>query len=222
MGIRLWAVGTAILCIALVALGWLIGVSPRLDQISASRQQQSQVNQQNELSRVRIAQLKADFANLDQVAAELEGLRHALPASADYTGFLEQLNAISGQNSVALSSFIPAAPVVFTATDDPAASASSESSAPGTASSGGSSDLADGTLIAIPVALSATGAYDDLLAFMGDLQGGDRLYLASGFSLTGADDAYSLAVTGNVFVSIDSSVTPPGAAVSEEAPVQTP
>jgi Tfp pilus assembly protein PilO len=217
-GNRIWVLGTAVLSIALAALGWFLGVSPRLDQISTAKAQKVTVDQQNETTRATIAVLKAEYENLDAVEAELDELRLSLPPSADYTGFLRELTAIAGGNSAKLTSFVPAAPTVFTP-GDPEATAEAEAATP---AEGEPVTIPDGTLISIPVALSASGAYTDLVEFIGDLQEGDRLYLASDVNITGGESEFTVAVNGYMFVEIDTSVTAASNAVNEPQPTQTP
>ncbi|MDM4761515.1 type 4a pilus biogenesis protein PilO [Galbitalea sp. SE-J8] len=214
IGNRLWVLGAVLVSIAVVALGWFLGVSPRLDEISSADSQRATVEQQNDLARARIAKLKADYANLDQVAAQLDQLRESLPPSADYQGFLAELNDIAGKRDAKLTSFVPTAPTVFT----PASAAPSDATATGD----GASALPDGTLVTIPVSLSASGSYPDLLDLMGDLQKANRLYLVGGLNISSADDASTVTVTGDIFVEIDSSVTAPDDAVGGPAPTQSP
>lgn len=220
---RLWQLGAAVVCIGIIALGWLLGVSPKLTELSAAKAETESVDQQNLATEAEIVQLKAEFENLDEVADELETLRASLPASADYARFLSELNTIAGDNDATLSGFSPATPVVLTdegtpadaaavdpTTDDAAADPSAEAAA-----------LADGTLVAIPTTLSATGSFRDLLDFVEDLQYGERLYLVSGltFAEDSTNDDYTVTVTGYIYVEIDSSVTEPEDAIGEEAPV---
>lgn len=213
---RLWVLGTVVLSIALLALGWFIGVSPRLDEISAAIAQKIGVDQQNQITSAKIAQLKADYQNLDAVSAQLDQLRLSIPASADYTGFLQELNSIAGKNSTKLTSFVPSAPTLVTT--DGSAPAATDGSATGTATTA----LADGALVSIPLSLSATGSSADLLDFVGDLQSAKRLVLTTSLNLAEAGDGFTLTVSGYMFVNVDSSVTAAGDAVSGPQPTQTP
>jgi Tfp pilus assembly protein PilO len=220
---RVWQLGAAIVCIGIIALGWFLGVSPKLTEMSAAEAETESVDQQNLATEADIAQLKAEFENLDEVAAELDALRASLPASADYARFLAELNTIAGDNSASLSGFTPTTPVVLsddgTPADPAAADAGAEEGATDAAPE--ATTLADGTLVAIPTTLSAVGSFRDLLDFVKDLQYGERLFLVSGLSFTddAASNDYSVAVTGYIYVEIDSSVVEPSDAIDEEAPV---
>jgi hypothetical protein len=224
---RIWILGTVVISIAVLVLGWFLGLQPRLAEAAAASAERVSVEQQNAARANQIEKLKSDFAGLDAVAAELQSLRESLPASADYTGFLNQLNDIAKENSATLTAFAPAAPVVL---GDPAGLAASQAEeASGSAGSGAGAseeptgtELPDGSLVAIPTTLSASADFDDLLSFVGDLQHGTRLFLVSGLDFAGEDKAYTVSITGYVYVVIDSSVTDPDAAVSETAPTEMP
>jgi Tfp pilus assembly protein PilO len=219
-GNRIWILGTVVLSVALLALGWFLGISPRLEEVSTANVQRATVEQQNAATQVTIERLKADYANLDQVAAELDELRRSLPPSADYTAFLRELNAIAGDNDATLTSFVPAAPTVF---QPLAADGTTTTAAPADPTTdAAAAAIADGTLIAIPVQLAASGSYADLVRFVGDLQHGDRLYLANTVTISGDEGEFSVALDGNMFVEIDSTVTAPTDVVSEPQPTQTP
>jgi Tfp pilus assembly protein PilO len=219
---RIWQLGATIVCIGIIALGWLLGVSPKLTELSAAKAETESVDQQNLATEAEIVQLKTEFENLDAVADQLATLRASLPASADYARFLSELNTIAGDNDATLSGFSPATPVVLTDEGTPADAAAVDPTTEDAAAdpAAEAAALADGTLVAIPTTLSATGTFRDLLDFVEDLQYGERLYLVSGltFAEDSTTDDYTVTVTGNIYVEIDSSVTEPADAIGEEAP----
>jgi Tfp pilus assembly protein PilO len=199
---RVWVLGALVLSAALLVLGWVLGVSPRLAEIATVGEQTRSVQQQNKALEVTIERLRTDYRNLDAVAAQLAALRASLPASADYPGFLAELNAIAGRNSATLTAFTPGAPVVL----GPQGAATPDAAPPPAEGTGSPAALADGTLVAIPVELSATGAFTDLLHLVGDLQSGRRLFLVGALAFSGTGSTYTANVTGYIYVGIDSSV----------------
>jgi Tfp pilus assembly protein PilO len=197
---RLWVLGTVLGCAVILALGWFFGVSPMLDQIGDSNTQKVTVDQQNRLSQARIAKLKADYENLDEVAAQLDQLRESMPPTADYDGFLGELNSLAGDDGVTLTGFVPADPEVLQI--GPTASPT-----PGAAAPAAGEGVADGAVVSIPVQVNADGTYSHLVEFLGHLQAAKRLYLVASSTITGTGADYSMAVNGYIFVEVDSSLT---------------
>jgi Tfp pilus assembly protein PilO len=207
---RIWILGTAVIAIAVLALGWLLGVSPALTEMSAARDSALAVDTQNQATSLSIVQLKADYEQVDAVALALETLRASMPASANYTTFLNELNTLADQNNAVLLTYSPSAPqVVNPAGEAPIPVVPGE-------------PLPDGTLVAISTDMSVTGTYTDLLGFMSDLQAARRLFLVSAFSFSEVDGAFTVTITGLTYVEIDSSVAASESAVSEDAPESAP
>jgi Tfp pilus assembly protein PilO len=210
---RLWALGTTIACIVIVALGWFFGVSPLLGRINAADAQRAVVEQQNATAAQRVERLKADFGNLAAVSEQLDRLRESMPPTADYDAFLGELNAIADADSVSLTTFVPAEPGVLALDGSSTAAPAPPGSEP--------VPVDDGSVVSIPVRLGATGGYSHLLDFLGDLQQAHRLYLVGDSSIEGEGRDYTITVDGYVFVTVDSSVTAPSSPAPTIAPSST-
>jgi hypothetical protein len=63
---RVWIAGTVVLCLALVAAGWFLLVSPQRAEAADLRDQTAAADQRNAQLEVRIAELKEEFAQLPQ------------------------------------------------------------------------------------------------------------------------------------------------------------
>jgi Tfp pilus assembly protein PilO len=197
--------------IAILALGWFLGVSPKLQEMTLAQESAVATDAQNLATQATTAQLKADFENLPAVSAELAKLRKSIPATADYTGFLNELSSIVDANDALLTGFTPSASIVLTAGAAPAAPPAEGEVA---------TELQDGTLVAIPTMISASGSLADLLGFVDDLQHSTRLYLVGSLSFNESTDltgSFTVSVDGYAYVVIDSAVADPSEAVDNGA-----
>ncbi|MCU1557986.1 MAG: hypothetical protein JWN09_1981 [Microbacteriaceae bacterium] len=212
---RLWVIGLGAAIVVVAALGYLAGISPIVAQASAADAQRTSIAAANDASAARLISLKAQYAGIAKLQAQLKVLAGSIPADAEMPVFLRELNALSNQYQVSLKSVAVsvaqnyASPTV-TPVKPPAGSAAtpSPSPSPSTSTSTGAgagtpaaTSAPASRLILIPVAISISGSYSNLMAFVGGLQSGDRLYLLTGLSMSSAADAahFSADITGYVY-----------------------
>ena len=89
---------------AIGAMGWFIGVSPILDQVSIAKSSAQMVAVANTSSQARIVTLKKQFSNIGPLKAKLADLQGSVPADADISTFLAEINALSGSTGTSLTS----------------------------------------------------------------------------------------------------------------------
>lgn len=230
---RLWMLGSIVTMVAVVVLGWFLGISPQLDAMAAANATREQVESQNAVYEQKLATLKKQFENIGALQTELAGLREAVPSDAGIPAFVGQLDAISKQHDVRLTDIsvsdgepytpqtpptpapvaagangaAPAIPTPAPATPTPAPSAA-PAGAPA-ATPAGSLVTAD-NFVAIPVSVTVHGAYSHVLDFIEGLQKGTRLVLVTGFNTTGEPSAGSAggkaAAGGTITASISAYV----------------
>jgi Tfp pilus assembly protein PilO len=185
-------------------LGWLLGVSPILDQTNAAWAQRDTTARANTLTKQRIATLQTQFANIDELQAKLDVLRTSIPEGAAIPAFLAEINSLCVQTGVILTSVTindaviyvaPSAEPAPGATPTPAPSASATQPSPAVPADPG------GQLVDIPVKVAVTGPYSAVMAFSGAMQTGTRLFLVTGFNTTDATDNHTFSgeLTGSVF-----------------------
>ncbi len=208
---RLWVIGLGAAIVVVAALGYVVGISPIVAQASAADSQRTSIAAANDASEARLVSLKAQYAGIAKLQAQLKVLTGSIPVDAEMPVFLRELNALSNQYQVSLKSVgvsvaqnyaSPTAP----AAKPPAGSAATPSPTP-TPSAGAPATTPPAPsgpasrLILIPVAISISGSYSNLMAFVGGLQSGDRLYLLTGLSTSSAADPahYSADITGYVY-----------------------
>lgn len=198
-----WIGGTVFVALVIVAAAYLLAISPMLTQASESRAEAESTRQQNEILQMKVAKLAADFEKLDVYKGELASLRVQIPSTAELSNLLRQIDAVAVSHGVTVTAISPgtpeavAEPPASVATDTPA-DTGAPASDPGNETAGTEqtsevvqavSSLLSG-FVALPVSITAVGTYDNVLSFIGDLQGATpRLFLVSG--LTGAGQKQS-------------------------------
>lgn len=169
---RLWGIGTAIVIVAVLALGWVLGVSPKLNELAGVTASLDAVNAQNQQHQLELAALEAQFENIDELRDELADLQAAVPSDVGLPDFIRQLNTLAAATGVAIDSI---------STSDPGAY--SVPAVPGTTVD------AEGNVVALPAApanlvtintvIKIKGTPSAILLFVKGLQSGDRLFFIS-------------------------------------------
>lgn len=208
---RIIVIATITLMIITVLAGWLLVAQPQLAAASAARTQLTALEGQIANSQAVIAQLKKDEENLPELRADLLKLRSSIPKGLDSSAYITSLHnlahasgvtitTIGVQNAVAYAPPIAAAP----APQDPAAPEATATPAPVAPPSTVVTNplITPENFVAIPITVSATGGWANLLDFVEGLQSGPRLILVSGLSthLNSDDNAtYAVDVRGYIY-----------------------
>lgn len=243
-----WIGATIFGSVAIVVASWFLAINPTLSAASEVRAQTTQVKSQNDALAVKVAKLKADFAKLDDYKSQLTDMRKQIPTTAQLSDYLRQLDAIATAHAVTITAVAPGSPTAVvakaaqaaapapaaTATPAPGATATPAPTAAPNAGGAAAGAAAASALPAgftdIPLSVTVLGSYDNTLAFLNDLQNATpRLFLVSGFTATGQQDAAAaggkpktsvgdqeLVVTGFLYV------LPDTAAAATPAPTATP
>ncbi|WP_300768554.1 type 4a pilus biogenesis protein PilO [uncultured Bifidobacterium sp.] len=169
----IWIGLTAGIVLVLVVL-WLVGVSPRLSQIKAADQETARIEAQNKTTQNEIEDLSIASANITLQKNRLSQLQRQIPSSFGQKEFISSLNAAADKATVTIQS------VSFS--DGVAGSLPSEV---GTVTSG--------QLVEVPVTITAQGAYSKLNSFVKNVQGIERIALATdvSYSISADDDSQS-------------------------------
>lgn len=170
---RIWTFATVIVMIVVVALGWFLGISPKLADAARFDADRQSVIAQNDLARATIAQLQADFDNIDELRLELEELRAEFPTEAAYDDAVEELLTrllaaeLTLQN-LAINEPAPTTPLVL---DDDTAPPPTEVDGEGV--------LPEGSLLGVTATVTVTGPLDAILGYMQALQESQRFAIVS-------------------------------------------
>lgn len=228
-----WIGGTVAVSLTLGLAGWFLAISPTLATASETRTAAQAQEDQNGVAEARIASLKEQFTQIDQLKAELAAMRLQIPTSYDLAAYQRELTTLAGNHSVVITSLQtgPAMPVTVAAAEPAAAPAEDAESTGSTAEAG--TDAAATPAPAAPsgpvgfyamsTSLNIVGSYQNVLGFLSSLQtGSQRLLLVeslTGTALTESEAAggrpatvlgdLELAVTGSLYVLTPSATAPP-------------
>lgn len=199
MNNKFWMLLAAILSVAVLLMGWFIGISPKLDETNAAELQRSNVEAQNAAIQTNIDALKKESQQIGELRDQLDELQVALPPGDELSTFLGQLHQLEGASGVVLTS--------FTASDG-------ESFAPAPSKSGAPTSplVTADNFIVININLKVTGTRAQVLDFVDALQLGDRLFLVNSLTVqrgSESEDSYTGAISGFVYVLVDPSAPPP-------------
>jgi Tfp pilus assembly protein PilO len=198
---RTWAFGCALVMVASIALGWVLGASPLLDTARVADEARESAEAQNAAYTQELAILKEQFTGIDDLKDQLGELREEIPDGANLPAYLGQLSTDAQKHAVALATITVADAVAYapTAAEAPVVEAPpADAEAPeGAAALAAPAPVAEGAgvpvtsplvtaenFVTIPITLALKGDYDNVLAFVESLQKGTRLTSVTAFSTT--------------------------------------
>ncbi|MBF4580458.1 hypothetical protein [Frigoribacterium sp. VKM Ac-2530] len=197
---RIKMIVAALSGVAVLALGFLLGVQPQLASASAAAEQRSTVETQNEGLRATLAQLVTENDQLSTLAADRDTRRASVPDAADMPELIRQLDEMADAAGVPVTSFTTAdavsyempasaaAPVADAATTegtapaegaDASAAAPTEAAGPTAPTTFTDPAVTAANFSTIAVTVDIEGSYDQALDFVDRLQKGSRLFLVT-------------------------------------------
>jgi Tfp pilus assembly protein PilO len=186
---KLWVVGAVLIMLALVGGGWLIGIQPQLSAVASANQNRLSVASQNAKNQLLLSKLKKDYEGITALKNQLDTLRAAVPAGADISTFVSELNGLASTHkitvkSISVSDAKPYAPAPPVPASTPGGRPSVTTTNPRITST---------NFVLIPLQFSVTGNYATVLDFVHDVQTGPRLFFVSTFTTTGSTTAAGVA-----------------------------
>jgi len=242
---RRWSLLTAVLIVGILAASWFLLVSPKRSDAAALSAQATKQQASNDALVQQLNELKAQSLDLPKQKAKLAVMRKQIPDNPALPTLIRDLTAAGKKVGVEVVSMKPgppaAAPVIV-----PVAPPAPPAGGTDTAATGTTSTTAQGAtptavapaaapLYLVPLQLEITGSYFEVEQFINKLEGIQRTFLVTGFSLkpgaggastatattTSSDttDGLSLSLTGQVFLApnVASSTTPAAAPVAAPA-----
>ncbi len=174
------------LMVAVLALGWLVGVSPLLTQANSAMDEASNLTTVNNAGDAKVVVLKKQFADIDKLKATAVPLRASIPETVDAPTFLREIYAFCAQYGVTLTSVKVGVPIDYVAPNAPGTNATTPTTptatptpAPTPGGSGTTSGTAKSSLVLIPMKVIISGPYPNVMAFTDALQQGARLFFIS-------------------------------------------
>jgi len=192
--------------VVIAVLGWFVGVQPQLDAASSASAQRADVEATNAKNRAALAKLKSDSASLDDMKAQLAALGQSVPTDAQMPALVNELDALAAQAGVTISGLTVSDAQPYKSVAPPASSTSGTTSADATATpaptdapvpaaaetpAAGMPPVTNALITAdnfaaIPIQVTVTGQYANVLNFVKGVQTGKRLFLVTTFSTTEA------------------------------------
>ncbi|MGV8886081.1 MAG: hypothetical protein ACOH1T_10920 [Microbacteriaceae bacterium] len=238
---RIWVIGAAFIMVAILALGFFLGVAPRLEEIAKNEVQRQSVLEQNQVQEATLAGLKTDFEKITEYTARLAELQKAIPGNNDLSTFIGELHELEDKSGVVLTNFgstdaqpfvldlglpepEPAAPVEGAEAPTEPVEPVAPVLPPGTPVQ----TLDSAEFVVISIQLTVTGKQAAILNFVNNLQNGDRRFLVNTMNITIDNDGkvYTGVIEGYVYVLVDPRITadtePPVEKPAEEEPEPTP
>ncbi len=203
--IRKWTLGTAAVSLFILLVSWFFLVSPKKSEAADVKSQTEAQISSNQQLRTRLDILVAQSAKLPDQQARLAAIRQHLPETAAEAQLIRSLSAAAAATNVNLKSVKPA----------PAA--------PVTSAAGASGQLTNSGLMVMNVDTEVFGSYFDLERYLNKLEGMQRSFLVTGFTLVVPDESkgsasgITLTIAGKVYFS-PNLTTAPAAPISSAAP----
>lgn len=226
---RIWLLIVVVAGLGVVALGYLLGIAPKLEEVKTADAARAEAAAVNESYEVELAKLKKDYEGIDDIQDQLDELGVQLPAEAGYDIYLTVVLNTAAASGAAATDFTWGIPELVTADSAgliaQATDAGEEDAAPTEPVVTGVAP--DGGLVGLPWGVTVKGKYDALRAFMYELQRTNRLFLVTGFTIavatgeSAAPDEYVMTLNGLTYVLMNSKVTNKEAD-GAETPVEEP
>ncbi|WP_157157211.1 type 4a pilus biogenesis protein PilO [Diaminobutyricimonas sp. LJ205] len=225
---RLWIVGSVMVMVALVALGWFVGIAPKLAEASAADQERTSVANANLVHEALVGELKRLNDDLPVLQAELAEVRKAMPDDPAIATLLGQLNELANGSGVVITSFTASTPadVVSVPVAAPPAGETPADGAPadGTAAAAAAPSttpapvtIAGSQFVSIPVSISVNGDPANAASFIKSLQFGERLVLITDLTMTAPTEEAVGVSTFNGFIYVLRDQAPAATAATATA-----
>jgi Tfp pilus assembly protein PilO len=219
---RKWSAGSVVLIVAILAAGWFLLISPKHHTTSDLKSKVTAQESDNARLQAKLQELQAQQQDLPKQQAQLAELKTRIPDNPALPSLIRDLTAAARKVGVSIDSMTPSTPVAAVAASPTAAVESPATAAPPSST----------VLFAVPLGLSITGSYFELEQYLNKLEGLQRSFLVSGFTLspsaatgaatTGASSdttstQLTVAIVGRVFLTQPA----PPAATTPVAPATT-
>jgi Tfp pilus assembly protein PilO len=205
---RKWSLMAAVLVVAVFAAGWFLLIAPkRSDAASLKAKAQSQ-SQANALLVQKLAVLKAQQADLPKEQAKLAKFRSQIPDNPALPSLIRDLTAASRKVGTTIEEMTPQTPVASVSTVT--------AGTPAQPTTPGQPATASALLYQVPLNLKVSGSYFELEQFINKLEGLQRAFLVSGFTV--ATDAGTEVAPGSLTLDLQGQVFLSSAASAPATP----
>jgi Tfp pilus assembly protein PilO len=174
---RVWVFGAVSALIGIAVLGWFVGISPQLAAVASTNQNRAIIMNQNRVSEVLLARLKRDYLGIDALKTRIASLQVAVPTSAQLSTFVTELNLLAARHKVTVKAIAISDAQPYTTPPAPPVSKNSAKTAVLT-----NPKITPANFVVIPIQISITGVFGEVLDFVHEVQVGPRLFLVATLS----------------------------------------
>jgi Tfp pilus assembly protein PilO len=189
-----WTAAAALLCVVLLAASWFLLISPRRDRVEGLPAPVPSADSEARQAQQQTAQLKAEFGDLAKKKADLAKIKRQLTPKAAMSQFVNDLAAHAASSGVLMTQLTVGVPALDGITSG----------------TGGSTALAPaGSVVAIPITVTATGDYFESVLFVKDIQTQlTRVFLAKSVAVSNGSANTSVpAVTSTATPTVTATAT---------------
>jgi Tfp pilus assembly protein PilO len=244
---RRWSLLTVVLIVGILAASWFLLVSPKRSDASALSAKSTKQQASNDALVQQLNQLKAQSLDLPKQKAKLAVMRKQIPDNPALPTLIRDLTAAGKKVGVTVVSMKPGPPVAALVAVPVAAPVPPAGGTDATATDTTSTSAKVVTpsavapvaapLYTVPLQMEITGSYFEVEQFINKLEGIQRTFLLTAFTLkpgtgastattsttttTGTTDGLTLSLTGQVFLApnvASTTSTPAAAPVAAQAP----
>jgi hypothetical protein len=224
-GNRLFGLIVAVLVVAVVLVGWLLGISPVVSQIAQANIERQNVEVLNQSHQAQLDLLKVQYEDMPQLAKQLQTLQKSIPGSLASDDFVDELQTIATRTGVAITSVTLGEAVLYGTsadgtvappTPEPEPTDDADAPAEGPDATPEPSDATvdtssgqtvtpgaalDGKFFTLPVSVGVHGPASAVSAFIALCQDSERLFLLTQWGITGySTETATGTITGHTFV----------------------
>lgn len=192
-----WIAGTAVLAALVAAGAWFVVIQPTLADAETQRQTASDQRDHNDVLKMQIAKLKAEYAHIDDYRNEIADLRTKIPTVGDLAEVTREIQTTATAAGVTISVLEPGTPAEFappataaeptptpTPTDTASSSDAQDTSPDSSASTSTQAETGVSGMYTIPLSVTVLGTYDQTVSFLDALQQQmPRLFVIQGLNL---------------------------------------
>ena len=174
------AMGALALIILIIGGGWFLKIAPQLNLISGIQKDQANVLATNVRSQLLLTKLKTDYQNIGNLKNELALLGRSVPANASISAFISELNSVANMHGATIKSILVSDAKPYSVNTRVPTDSGIKEPPPLM----DDPKITSSNFVIIPIQITASGKYADILDFINSIQTGERLFLIS--SLTSA------------------------------------
>jgi len=194
MSNRLWIIGAIAAIIAVLGLGWLLGVAPKLAEAAVADAEYAAIEQQNIQQEQLLVELRELYNDLGDIEDDIDELRVEIPEAPDVDEFVDSIQAAATTAGVSLERVAASEPTIYGATANADVIPTDQPATTPTPAG------PEGVYV-VPVTIDVKGSAEAVIRFSELVQRGTRLFLAQSFGLT--EDTQITSMVGFLFVVVD-------------------